>query len=322
LKIIKDIAQFPKLSYPVVSVGRFDGVHIGHQKLLAVCKKIALEKNGQTVVITFDPGPEEILFEKRKDEVKLLNTIEEKAELLEQFGVDYLLIIPFTKAFSHTTSFDFVKSILVDQIHVKEVVMGFANQYGYDRDGDFLLMNKLANKYGFLVNEVPMEDLHKLGISSVRIRKYLSEGNIPAANKFLGYKYQMSGQVVKGNQMGRDLGYPTANIDVKEKYEHKLMPPGVYAVQVKWAHKSYYGMANIGYRPTIKLSKHELTAEVHIFHFNLNIYHENISMCFLEKLREEEKFDSLDMLKLQLKKDHENANHIISRYLAKDVKKA
>lgn len=314
MKIFKDISQFPQLTYPIVSVGRFDGVHMGHQKLLAVCKKMAMNKNGQTVVITFDPGPEEVLFEKSKDEIKLLNTIEEKAQLLEQFGVDYLLIIPFTKAFSHTTSFDFVKSILVDQIHTKEVVMGFDNQYGYGRDGDFLLMNKLAEQYGFLVNEVPMEDIHKLGISSIRIRKYLTEGNIPAANKFLGYKYQMSGEVVRGNQLGRKLGYPTANMDVKDKYRHKLMPAGVYVVQVKIGEKSFYGMANIGYRPTIRMAKHELTAEVNIFHFNQDIYGKHITMCFLEKIRAEHKFEDLEKLKLQLKKDREQAKHILDRY--------
>lgn len=314
MKIFKDISQFPQLTYPIVSVGRFDGVHMGHQKLLAVCKKMAMNKNGQTVVITFDPGPEEVLFEKSKDEIKLLNTIEEKAQLLEQFGVDYLLIIPFTKAFSHTTSFDFVKSILVDQIHTKEVVMGFDNQYGYGRDGDFLLMNKLAEQYGFLVNEVPMEDIHKLGISSIRIRKYLTEGNIPAANKFLGYKYQMSGEVVRGNQLGRKLGYPTANMDVKDKYRHKLMPAGVYVVQVKIGEKSFYGMANIGYRPTIRMAKHELTAEVNIFHFNQDIYGKHITMCFLEKIRAEHKFEDLEKLKLQLKKDREQAKLILDRY--------
>ena len=307
MKIFTDISQFPKLSYPIISVGRFDGVHKGHQKLLAVCKKVALEKNGQVIVITFDPGPEEVLFEKSKDDIKLLNTIEEKAELLEEFGVDYLLIIPFTKAFSHTTSYDFVKSILVDQLMVKEVVMGFANQYGYGRDGDFLLMNKLAEQYGFLVNEVPMEDMHKLGISSIRIRKYLSEGNIPAANKFLGYQYQMSGEVVLGNQIGRQLGYPTANMDVKDKYRHKLMPAGVYVVQIKIGEESFYGMANIGYRPTIRMAKHELTSEVNIFNFNKDIYGRHITMCFLEKIREEQKFEGLDKLKIQLKNDRERS---------------
>lgn len=301
-------------------MGRFDGVHIGHQKLLSVCKRIALEKKGQVVVITFDPGPEEVLFEKNKDDIKLLNTIEEKAELLERFGVDYLLIIPFTKAFSHTTSFDFVKTILLDRIHAKEVVMGFDNQYGYGRDGDFLLMNKLAEQYGFFVNEVPMEDIHKLGVSSIRIRKYLSEGNIPAANKFLAYKYQMSGEVVMGNQIGRQLGYPTANMDVKDKYRHKLMPSGVYVVQVKLGDEVFYGMANIGYRPTIKMVKHELTAEVNIFDFNRDIYGRHITMCFLEKIREEQKFEDIEKLKIQLKKDRELASQVLKRHLGETIK--
>jgi riboflavin kinase/FMN adenylyltransferase len=313
LKIIQNIEDFPVLNYPVISVGRFDGVHLGHQKLLKICKKEAQKNKGEVVVITFDPGPEEVLFQRTKDDIKLLNTIEEKAKLLEQFGVDYLLIIPFTEAFSHTTSYDFVKSILVDKLQVKEVVMGFDNQYGYGRDGDFLLMNKLAEKYGFKVSEVPMEDLHKLGVSSVRIRKYLTEGNIPAANKFLGYKYQMSGEVIHGNQIGRRLGFPTANMDVKDKYRHKLMPAGVYLVEIKLGDEQFYGMANIGYRPTLRTEKHELTAEVNIFKFNRDIYGKKITMLFLEKLREEQKFDGLDHLKEQLKKDRNAACELMER---------
>jgi len=192
--------------------------------------------------------------------------------------------------------------------------MGFDNQYGYGRDGDFLLMNTLAEKYGFKVNEVPMEDLRKLGVSSVRIRKYLTEGNISAANKFLGYKYQMSGIVVKGNQIGRKIGFPTADIDVKEKYQHKLMPAGVYVVQVKMDKELFFGMANIGYRPTVKLRKHELTAEVNIFHFNRDIYGKHIRICFLDKIREEQKFDSMEILTNQLKKDREQAYLFVERF--------
>lgn len=318
MKTIKNIQDFPKLSYPIISVGRFDGVHKGHLKILQKMNQIAQEKNGQKVIVTFDPGPEEVLFEKSKDEIKLLNTIDEKAKLLESHGVDYLVIIPFSLAFSRTTSFDFVKSILVDQLHVKEFVMGFANQYGYGRDGDFLLMNKLAKRYHFVVSEVAMEDFRKLGVSSVRIRKYLTEGNIPAANKFLGYKYQMSGEVIKGNQIGRTIGFPTANIDVKERYRHKLMPAGVYFVQIKVEDDFYYGMANIGYRPTIRLKKHELTAEVYILKFNRDIYAKEITICFLEKIREEQKFDSIEKLKEQLRKDKEQTELVVLRLEGKD----
>ncbi len=316
MKIINNIQDFPKLNDPIISVGRFDGVHKGHLKILQRMNLIAQEKYGQKVIVTFDPGPEEVLFEKSKDEIKLLNTIDEKAKLLEAQGIDYLLIIPFSLSFSRTTSFDFVKSILVDQLHVKEYVMGFANQYGYGRDGDFLLMNKLALAYNFVVSEVAMEDFRKLSVSSVRIRKYLSEGNIPAANKFLGYKYQMSGIVVKGNQIGRTMGFPTANIDVKERYRHKLMPAGVYVVQVKIGDDLYYGMANIGYRPTIKLQKHDLTAEVNILYFDQDIYGEEITICFIEKIREEEKFAGIEELKEQLRKDRRQTDSVVARMKA------
>lgn len=303
MKVLKDIRNFPKLSYPIISVGRFDGVHKGHQNILKKMNDIALEKGGQKVIVTFDPGPEEVLFEKNKDEIKLLSTLDEKIELLNKFGVDYLIIIPFSLAFSHTTSFDFVKTILVDQLYIKEFVMGYDNRYGYGRSGDFRLMNKLAKTYQFLVTEVAMEDVRKFNVSSIRIRKYLSEGNISAANKFLGYPYQMSGLVVKGNQIGRTIGFPTANIEVKEKYRHKLMPSGVYIVEVIVNNKKLFGMANIGYRPTIRMQKHELTAEVNIFNFSQDIYETEISIHFLEKIREEQKFDSVKELKEQLAKD-------------------
>lgn len=303
MKVLKDIRNFPKLSYPIISVGRFDGVHKGHQNILKKMNDIALEKGGQKVIVTFDPGPEEVLFEKNKDEIKLLSTLDEKIELLNKFGVDYLIIIPFSLAFSHTTSFDFVKTILVDQLYIKEFVMGYDNRYGYGRSGDFRLMNKLAKTYQFLVTEVAMEDVRKFNVSSIRIRKYLSEGNISAANKFLGYPYQMSGLVVKGNQIGRTIGFPTANIEVKEKYRHKLMPSGVYIVEVIVNNKKLFGMANIGYRPTIRMQKHELTAEVNIFNFSQDIYETEISIHFLEKIREEQKFDSIKELKEQLAKD-------------------
>ena len=307
MKVLTNIQDFPVLSYPIISVGRFDGVHKGHQNILKKMTDIALEKGGQKVIVTFDPGPEEVLFEKNKDEIKLLSTLEEKIDLLERFGVDYLIIIPFSLAFSRTTSFDFVRAILVDQLHIKEFVMGFDNKYGYDRSGDFRLMNKLAKTYHFLVSEVAMEDVRKFNVSSTRIRKYLSDGNIAAANKFLGYPYQMSGKVVKGNQIGRTLGFPTANIDVKDKYKHKLIPAGVYIVEVIVNHKKLFGMANIGYRPTIQMQKHELTAEVNIFSFNQNIYNTVISILFIDKIREEQKFDSINALKEQLAADKKSS---------------
>jgi riboflavin kinase/FMN adenylyltransferase len=307
LKIIKNIDNFPILKYAVVSIGRFDGVHLGHQKLLKTGKQAALSNGGKLVVVTFDPGPEEVLFNKSTGDIKLLNTLEEKARLLAEFGVDYLIVIPFTKDFSHTSSTEFVKNILVKKLNAKEVVMGFENQYGYGRDGDFILMNKLAEKYGFKVSEVPMEDVYKLGVSSVRIRKYLKDGNIPAANKFLGYKYCLSGEIIYGNRIGHKIGFPTANLDVKDKYRNKLMPPGVYVVEVEVEEKNYFGMANIGYRPTLGYAKHELTAEVHIFKFNQDIYGTILNMFFLEKLRDEHKFIDLDHLKIQLRQDKKSA---------------
>jgi len=315
LKIIHDINQFPKLDYPVVTIGRFDGVHIGHKKLLERLKNIAKVNLGQTVIITFNPSPEEVLYSSEDKKVRLLNIQHEKEDLLQNLGIDYLLVIPFTEDFSKITSEDFIHDYLVDKIHLKELVVGFSHNFGYGREGDFLLLNALGKKYNFRVNEIPMEDIQKRNITAVKIRKFLKDGLIKEANELLGYPYSISGLVIQGNQIGRTIGFPTANIDVKDTYKNKLIPKqGVYAVLIRCKENTYKGMANIGFRPTLKIEKHELSTEVHIFNFSTEIYGKNLTIYFIKRIRDEVKFDGLQQLKEQLAKDESRSLQILADY--------
>lgn len=315
MEIITDIDHFPNIDYPVVTIGRFDGVHLGHKKLIERLKNIAKANLGQSVLITFNPSPEEVLYASGDRKIRLLSIQQEKEDLLRNLGIDYLLVIPFTDAFSKITSEAFIQEYLVNKIHLKELVVGFSHHFGYEREGDFLQLEVLAKKYDFRVNEIPMEDLQNRNITSVKIRKFLKDGLIKEANNLLGYSYNISGLVIQGNQIGRTIGYPTANIDVKDTYKNKLIPKqGVYAVLIQWRNMQYKGMANIGYRPTLKLDKHLLTTEVHIFNFSREIYEENLTIHFFQRIRDEVKFDDLEQLKDQLAKDEHRSLQLLADY--------
>ncbi|MCD6179724.1 MAG: bifunctional riboflavin kinase/FAD synthetase, partial [Bacteroidales bacterium] len=288
---------------------------LGHKKLIERLKNIAKKNLGQTVIITFSPSPEEVLYASEGKNIRLLNIQQEKEELLQNLGIDYLLVLPFTESFSRITSENFILDYLVDKIHLKELVVGFSHNFGYGREGDFLQLNSLGKKCGFRVNEIPMEDIRKRNITAVKIRKFLKDGLIKEANELLGYPYSISGKVIKGNQIGRTIGYPTANIDVKDTYKNKLIPKqGVYAVLIRYQENTYRGMANIGYRPTLKLEKHELTTEVYIFNFSGEIYDKKLTIYFVERIRDEVKFDSLENLKTQLKKDENRSLQLLAGY--------
>lgn len=315
MEIISNIDQFPSLKYPVVSIGRFDGVHLGHKRLIERLKNIAQENFGQTVIITFNPSPEEVLFASDEKKIRLLNIQPEKEELLRNLGIDYLLVIPFTDAFSRITSETFILKYLVEKIHLKELVVGFSHHFGYEREGDFLQLEVLAKKHDFRVHEIPMEDIQNRNITSVKIRKFLKDGLIEEANNLLGYSYSISGLVIHGNEIGRTIGYPTANIDVKDTYKNKLIPKqGVYAVLIQYRGNQYKGMANIGFRPTIKLDKHVLTTEVNIFNFSHEIYGESLTIYFVHRIRDEVEFDGLEQLKEQLIKDKSRSLQMLLDY--------
>ncbi|HNT49878.1 MAG TPA: bifunctional riboflavin kinase/FAD synthetase [Cyclobacteriaceae bacterium] len=299
MKIYHSLEDFSPLSFGVITSGTFDGVHIGHQKILSRLKEVAGKHSGETVVITFWPHPRTIL---KPDEpgLKLLNTFEEKADLLREYGVQHLIRIPFTKEFSQLTSVDFITQILVNRIGTKKLVIGYDHRFGKNREGSFEQLKLNGPAFGFDVEEIPRQDVDHVGVSSTKIRKALEIGDIDTANHFLGAPYPLSGRVIKGDKLGRVLGFPTANIDLDS--HDKLVPAdGIYAVTVRHENTTFGGMLYIGNRPTVNGSKRSI--EVNIFNFDKEIYGETINLSFQKLLRSDSRFSDLESLKLQLEKD-------------------
>ncbi|MFT6054463.1 MAG: riboflavin kinase/FMN adenylyltransferase [Roseivirga sp.] len=293
---IKDISE---LSNSVVTSGTFDGVHIGHQKILARLRQAANEINGETVVITYWPHPRMVL-KPWDTSLKLLSTFPEKATLLEQYGVDHLVKVPFTPEFAQMSSEEYIKVILNERVHTKKLIIGYDHRFGKNREGCLETLQDFAPKYNYEVEEIPRQDIDAIGVSSTKIRKALETGDVKTANEYLGRPYAVTGMVVHGKKLGRTIGYPTANIHVKENF--KLIPAdGIYAVKVCNKYRKRDGMLNIGNRPTIGGS--DKTIEVHIFDFSDDIYDSEISVEFIDLIRKEEKFESVDLLKAQLQKD-------------------
>lgn len=307
MKIYHGIEDFVRLKYAVVTSGTFDGVHVGHQKILSRLRETAFKNNGETVVITYWPHPRLVLHPEDTS-LKLLNTFEEKAELLKAQGIQHLLRIPFTKEFSQLTSEEFVTRIIVETIGTKKLVIGYDHHFGKNREGSFEQLKINASKYGFEVEEIPRQDVDHVGVSSTRIRKALEEADIETANHFLGNPYRITGRVVMGDKLGRILGYPTANIEIDTAY--KLIPAdGIYAVTIQYEHAMHKGMLYIGNRPTVKGIKRNI--EVNIFDFNKDIYGESLTIYFHKLIRMDSKFGDLEELKSQLHLDKADALHIL-----------
>ncbi len=264
MKIYHNISEFSGVNKSVVTTGTFDGVHLGHQVILNRLKEIAEKTGGETVILTFFPHPRMVLYPEQND-LRLINTIDERVELLKNTGIDHLIIHPFSKEFSRLSSIDFVRDILVNQLHTHKLVIGYDHHFGRNREGTFEHLQEYGPLYGFNVEEIPAQEIQQINISSTKIRNSLMDGEINAANQFLGYHYFLQGTVVPGNQIGRKIGFPTANIKVNEWY--KLIPAkGVYAVRIHIDNNTFNGMLNIGTRPTIDGT--ENTIEVNIFNFN------------------------------------------------------
>jgi riboflavin kinase/FMN adenylyltransferase len=299
MKIYHTLESFQKLSYAVVTSGTFDGVHLGHQKILARLKEIANLNGGETVVLTFWPHPRMVVSEDSQG-LQLLSTLEEKIELLTDLGIDHLLIVPFTRSFSELSCEDYIQQILVDQIGTKKLVIGYDHRFGRNREGNFDFLKNNAQHYGFKVEEIPREDIEETAISSTRIRHTLTSGHIEEANSLLGRPYSISGTVVKGKQLGRQLGFPTANVQVSSF--HKLVPNnGVYIIRAVVDGISHEGMLNIGTRPTVDGRVRSI--EANIFNFERDIYGEKLKIEFLSYLRPERKFDGLEALTAQIAED-------------------
>lgn len=293
-------------SKSVITIGTFDGVHIGHKKILEKIIQNAKESDCKSVVLTFFPHPRMVLQE--KSEIKLLNTIDEKIQLFEELGIDYLIIHPFDYKFSRLTAEEFVTTILIEKFNVQKIVIGYDHRFGRNRTANIYNLILFGQQYNFEVEQITAQEIDEIAISSTKIRVAILGGNISLANQYLGYEYSFSGTVVKGKQIGRTIGFPTANIQSKEDY--KLIPKnGVYIVKSVIENQLVYGVMNIGNRPTV--GGDSQTIEAHFLNFNLDIYNKNIKIVFVEFIREEVKFNSLDDLKIQINKDKLFAiNHI------------
>jgi riboflavin kinase / FMN adenylyltransferase len=310
MKIYEGLQDFTRLKQAVVTSGTFDGVHVGHQKILKRLVDAARQCGGESVLITFWPHPRLVLHADSKD-LKLLSTFEEKASLLEAFGLEHLVKIPFTEAFSRLSSSEFIQQVLVDGIGTKKLVIGYDHRFGRNREGSFEYLMANKAQWGFEVVEIPRQDIDHVGVSSTRIRKALSEGKVEEAASFLGRPYSFAGRVIEGDKIGRQLGFPTANVEIPESY--KLIPSdGVYAVRVQHQQKQYDGMLNIGMRPTVGGLSHRL--EVHIFGLGEDLYGHQLRLDLVGQIREELKFDSLEELRQQLLKDKEQALFILQNH--------
>lgn len=332
MKIYNNLSDFKKLDNAIVTIGTFDGVHFGHQKIIKQLVEKAKANHGESVILTFFPHPRMIIDPENQD-LKMINTINEKAEILESLGVDHLIITPFTRDFSNQLPENYIKDTLVDNIGTKHIIIGYDHRFGKDRSGNLSDLKSAGLHYGFTVEEIMEQDIHDVAVSSTKIRQALLEGDVSLAKDYLGYPFSIFGRVIKGDKIGRTIGFPTANIFVEETY--KLIPgDGIYAVTVEMGLESeksevgsqklednlldnstsqrstfnfklstFKGMAYIGQRPTINGMTRNI--EVNIFDFNQEIYGQDIKMNFLKFLRHDVKFTGLEALTVQLQKDKE-----------------
>ena len=333
MKIYHDILEFKPLQNAVVTIGTFDGVHLGHRKIISRLQELARQCGGETVILTFFPHPRMILHPEDQN-LKLITTIAEKAKLLEELGIDHLIITPFSRDFSNLSAEEYIRKMLVDRIGTKKIVIGYDHRFGKDRSGGLTELQQFAPVYGYEVEEIPEQDVNEVAVSSSRIRNAVLKGETTLANQFLGYAFFITGKVIRGDQIGRTLGYPTANLFIEESY--KLIPAdGIYAVTVEikgeglkgerrkvesevdnnlsaanslspgeGRGEAFQGMAYIGHRPTINGMTRNI--EVNIFDFNQDIYNQTLQMSFHAFIRHDVKFAGLEELTEQLGRDKEN----------------
>lgn len=306
MQVHKDLHHLPVFRNAVITIGTFDGVHTGHQYILQQLQGAASACNGETVIITFDPHPREVLAPHDRS-VRLLTTLDEKIMLLEKQGIHHLVVVPFTKTFSELSAKAYLEDFLISTFNPHTIIIGYDHRFGHNREGGLELLEAEQQQFGFRLLEIPQQVVHNLTVSSTKIRKSLQEGAIQLANEFLGYPYFINGTVVHGDKMGRRLGFPTANISLQDA--RKLVPAqGVYAVTVTTGGRTLKGALNIGTRPTFNGT--ELRIEVFILDFDEDIYGQPIRVGFLDYIRSDKKFDSAEALVLQMKDDVERARII------------
>ena len=306
MRIIKNnITKIPKSDFNIATIGSFDGIHIGHKKILQTLTKTAKKNNGKSILITFWPHPRYVL--KKNNDFKLLTSLDEKIKLFEKNKIDILYIVDFSLKFSKVSANKFIENILLEKLKINCLLIGYNNNFGRNREGNIRYLEENKKKFDIDIISIPKQSVDKISISSTKIREYLNNGKINSANRLLGRKYSINGKIVRGNGIGRKINFPTANIEIDEP--KKLLPKsGVYAVEVILNRKIYLGMLNIGYNPTIKNEKKSI--EVNIFEFSEDIYNNKISINFIRRIRNEKKFKNLNELKKQLIKDKKKIKSI------------
>ncbi len=309
MKIYNCIEDFKPVKNAVVTIGTFDGVHLGHQAVFNQMKAEANKISGETVVVTFYPHPR-IVLGLDSTNLKFIKTQEKKIQYIEKAGIDHLIIVEFTKEFAKTSSEIFIRDLIIEKINPKVLIIGWDHQFGSNREGSFDLLTKMSKEFGFELKQVGAQNIGDTTISSTKIRKLLELGNISEANILLGHEYSITGKVVRGKSIGHNLGFPTANIEVADEYK-LIAAVGVYACRVHCINKVYKGMSNIGFRPTFGGKNIEITIEVNIFDFNKVIYGKEITISFVERMRDEHKFENIEALKSQLALDKIHALNIL-----------
>jgi riboflavin kinase/FMN adenylyltransferase len=308
LKIFHSINDFRSTKKTILTLGTFDGVHVGHRKILERITQNTENGEYESLVLTFFPHPRMVL--KGDSDVKLLNTLSEKMDLLEKLGIQNLVIHPFDETFSRLSAEEFVKTVLVEQFHIQKIIIGHDHRFGSNRTANIDDLIAFGKQYGFEVEQISVQEIDAVSISSTKIRNALSEGNMALTNEYLGYEYFLTGTILKGKQLGRSIGFPTANLHIEENY--KLIPRnGVYVVKSYVNQKTVFGMMNIGFNPTVAGEK--LSIEIHYFDFDADLYDQQIAVSILEYLRPEQKFASVDLLKEQLQKDKKTALDYINK---------
>ena len=311
MKTVQDISQFKSTLSTAITIGTFDGVHIGHRKILERLINDAKKVGLKSTVLTFFPHPRMVL--QKDTDIKLLNTLEEKIDILKDLGLDYLIIHPFTHDFSRLSATEFVRDILVNSLNTKKIIIGYDHRFGRNRNASINDLIGFGNTLDFEVEEIPAQEIDDVSVSSTKIRNALAEGDITTANSYLGYAYMLSGKVKTGKGLGKKFGFPTANIHISESY--KLIPKkGVYVVKAKLGSEELFGMMNIGNNPTV--SGKEKSIEVNLFDFDGDLYNKEITVKLLHRLRDEHKFDSVEHLQEQLQRDKQKSLELILKYNA------
>ncbi len=309
MNVFRDINEISRNEKTVLTIGTYDGVHLGHQKILSLLKAKAEEYSARNLVVTFEPHPQLVVA--NKNNLQILTTVDEKEKILREFGIENLLVIPFTPEFASTSSDDFVKSYLIEKIGMQAIVIGYDHRFGKGRDGNQQTLLQLSRTHNFDVHEVDAVSFDGNVISSSKIRATLKQGNVSEANTFLNRKYFFKGKVVEGKKIGRTLGFPTANLELQN--QNKLIPAiGIYAVEVLWKKNVFKGMLYIGTRPTLD-NTHAVVPEVNIFDFDKEIYGDELEVHLIERVRDEMKFTSLSELIEQIKSDKESCLEILTK---------